>query len=132
MLYLAYVSHFAVNAPYLDDWNMVPVVDSAVHGHVRMGALWSEYVELRPFVRRLFFLAFGEFDHLNEKSIMLFGAVVLVASFVLLLLIFRPYTGRPLTILSVLSIGVLWFSLADVQTHCGASNSACSWPSSSS
>jgi len=51
---------------------------------------------------------------LNIRAAILASAAVLIASYVLLLGLFRRYHGR-LTPLSVLTIGVVWFSLADVQ-----------------
>ena len=33
LLYLLYVYHYSVNAPYIDDWSVMPIVDSALHGH---------------------------------------------------------------------------------------------------
>ena len=115
-LYLLYVFHYALDMLHYDDWGVVNLVHSAIHGRLTMSALWRQYGDTRPFVARLFFVAFGLHDHLNEKSIMLFSAVILIAGFVLLLFLFRSYLGRRLTFLPVLSLGVVWFSLADVQS----------------
>jgi hypothetical protein len=115
ILYVLYVFHYSIDVPDADDWNMIPLVVAAIHGHLTIGALWSQYVAGRPFVARLFIVAFGLFDHLNEKSIILFSAATFVASFCLLLLPFRAYLGRRLTFLHVLSLSVVWFGLADVQ-----------------
>ena len=80
-----------------------------------MTALWSQWSNARPFVSRLFFVAFGLLDHLNEKSIILCSAITFIASFIVLLPVFRSYLGRRLSLLSVLSLGIVWFSLVDVQ-----------------
>jgi hypothetical protein len=111
---LLWVYHYSVNVPYADDWDMIPLVVAAIHGHLTMGALWSQYVAGRPFVTRLIVVAFGALDHLNEKAIILFSAFTFIASFVLMLLSFRSYLGKRLTVLPVLSIGLVWFSFADL------------------
>ena len=113
MLYLLYVIHYSVDVPNADDWDMIGLVAGALHGHLTMSELWAQYVAGRPFVTRLVVLFFGTFDHLNEKSITLFSAGTFIASFFLLLFPFRAYLGRRLTFLPVVSLGVVWFSLAD-------------------
>ena len=124
LTYLLYVFHYAVNVPYEDDWDGIGFVVTAFRGHLTLSDMWAQYVAGRPFVSRLFLLAFGKFDHLNEKSITLLSAALFIASFVILLLLFRSYWGRRLTFLSVLSIGVVWFSLADVENALWASQLA--------
>jgi hypothetical protein len=115
-LYFIYVFHYSSNVPYLDDWNMIPLVNSAIHGHLAIGALWSQYAgAARIVVGKLIFVAFSLMDHLDEKSIILCSAVIFIASYVLLLICFRSYLGRRLRFLPVLVIGMVWFSLIDVQ-----------------
>ena len=87
--YLIYVAHFSVNVPHDDDWFIIPFVDAAKHGHLTISALWSQYGDRRLFLGRLIFIAFGFADHLNEKTVILFNAVVFVVSYVLLLHLFR-------------------------------------------
>ncbi|HEY5023373.1 MAG TPA: Ig domain-containing protein [Acidimicrobiales bacterium] len=113
MLYALYVFHYSVNVPYADDWNMIPIVVAAVHGHLTLSALWTQYVAGRPVIARLVLVGFGLLDHLNERSVMLFGAGIFIASFVLVLLLFRSYVGRRLTFVPVVSLAIVWFSLAD-------------------
>ena len=114
LLYLLYVSRYSVNVPNGDDWYIIPVVNSALHGHLTMSELWTQYGDRRLFIGRLIFVAFGFIDHLDEKSIILFSAVLFIASYALLLLLLRAYLGRPLTPACFI-LGVVWFSLADVQ-----------------
>ena len=115
LLYLLYVFHYSVNAPWSDDWNMIPNVNSAVHGHLSMSALWSQYTGTRLVLGRLVFVAFGFIDHLNEQSIIVFSAVTFVTSYFLFLSLFRSYVGRRLAFLPVFVLGVVWFSLVDEQ-----------------
>jgi hypothetical protein len=113
VLYLLYVVHYSVNVPHADDWDMISLVVLALHGHLTMSALWSQYVAGRPFVARLLVVTFGLIDHLNERAVIVFSAGLFVASFLLLLVLFRSYLGKQLRFLSVLSLGIVWFSVAD-------------------
>ncbi len=115
MLYLLYVFHYSLNVPLADDWNVIPLVSSAIHHQLTLSKLWRQYGDTRLLVGYLFFVTFGVFDHLNEKSIILFSAGIFIATFVLLLFLFRSYLQRRPTFLSVLVLGIVWFSVADVQ-----------------
>ena len=115
VLYFLYVFHFSVDVPFVDDWSVVPLVNSALHGSFSMSGLWTQWGPDRPVAPRLILLSFGLLDHLDERAVMLFNAGIFTATFVLLLSLFRSYVGRRLTFFSVLSLGILWFSLADIQ-----------------
>ena len=115
LLYLAYVAHYALDVPLSDDWGLIGLASHARHHHVAMAELWSQYADTRLFVGRVVFAVFGLLDHLNLKHIILFSAITYIASFAILLLLFRSYLQRRLTFLSVLSLAVVWFSVADFQ-----------------
>ena len=114
LLYFLFVLHYSVNVPWgVDDWSMIPVVDSALHGHLGLSVLWSQYGDRRLVVSRLVFVAFGLTDHLDEQFVMLFSALTYIGAYFVFLLIFRAYLGKRLTFLPVFVLGVVWFSLAD-------------------
>jgi len=115
LLYLVYVARYSVNVPFADDWNVIPLASNALHGHMPLGDVWAQYANTRLFIPNLFFAGFGRFTHLNERLIVLFSATIFIATFVMLLALFRAYLRRPLTFVPVLSLGVVWFSVADVQ-----------------
>ena len=115
LVYLIYVNHYARDVPVADDWNVIRIASAGIHHQITLNELWVQYGDTRLFVGFVFFVIFGLIDHLNEKTIILFSAVVFIATFAVLLLLVRSYLGRRLTFLPVLSIGVVWFSLADVQ-----------------
>jgi hypothetical protein len=115
VLYLLYVAHYSVDVPYADDWNMVPVVVLALHGKLGIGELWSQYGDTRLLIPRLCFVLIGWIDHFDIRTVLLLSATMFIASYILILPLLRRYTGKPLTSLSVLAVGVAWFSLADVQ-----------------
>jgi len=35
-LYLLFVFHYSVDVPYADDWTIIPLIHSALHGYVSM------------------------------------------------------------------------------------------------
>ena len=115
LLYLLYVDHYSLNVPVADDWNVIPIASAAVHHKITLNELWQQYGDTRLFVGFLLFSVFGLFDHLNEKMIILFSAGIFIATFAMLLLLVRSYLGQRFTFLPVFSIGIVWFSLADVQ-----------------
>jgi hypothetical protein len=115
LLYLLYVNRYSLNVPVADDWNVIRLASAAIHHKITLHELWVQYGDTRLFVGFLFFAAFAVVDHLNEKSIILFSAGIFIASFVLLLFLVRSYLRRRLTFFPTLLIGVIWFSLADVE-----------------
>src|ERR1700729_4340171 len=74
ILYVLYVYRYSVNVPFIDDWQLMPIVSAALHGHLDLQALWKQYVESREVTGRLVFMGFGLVDHLNERAVMLFSA----------------------------------------------------------
>jgi hypothetical protein len=115
LLYLLYVSHYSINVPFADDWNVIDIASSALHNSLSMDMLWAQYSNTRLFVPYLFFAGFARLNHLDERTIALFSAALFVATFGLLLLPLRAYLRRRLTFVPVFSLGVVWFSVADVQ-----------------
>jgi hypothetical protein len=113
-LYLAFVSRYAVNSFNGDDWSVVLVVHPALHGHLTLTALWSQYNESRLFLGNVVDVLFGVADRLDLKSVVYFSAGVYIASFGILLCLVRRYLRRPLTPITVIVLGAIWFSFADV------------------
>ena len=115
ILYFIFVYHYAVNSFDSDDWTVAPLVHAALHGQPTLGLLWGQHHESRLFIGNVIDVLFGFADRLDLRSVMIFSALVLIASYAVLLLLFRKYIGRRLTPIPVLVLGVTWFSLADVQ-----------------
>jgi hypothetical protein len=116
ILYLVYVNHFSVDALYGDDWNMVRIMDSALHGQLSFNQFWSQYSDARIPVAKGIFILFAFANRFDTRSVILLSAVLLVAAYAMLLVLFRHYLGRRLTPVPVLLVGLVWFSLASVQT----------------
>lgn len=113
LLYFMFVAHFAVDVPYVDDWSAVPLVVAARHGHLHLGALWQQWGPARWVTGRIVFIVFGVFDHLNEKSVLLFAAAVFSLTYLMILWLLRGYLSRAPSPLLVLVIGIIWFSIVD-------------------
>jgi hypothetical protein len=115
ILYLIFIYRYATNSFYGDDWSVAPLVGNARSDHLPLSQLWTQYNESRLFLGNIVDVLFGHIDQFDLRSVILFSAVLLVASYFVLLALFRHYLGSRLTPIPVLIIGVTWFSLADVQ-----------------
>ena len=114
IVYLVFIDRFAINAFYEDDWSIIPMVHAAVHGHLALSQLWGQYNESRLFSQNVIVVLFGFVDGLNLRSVIFLSAAVLIASYAGVLILVRQYLGK-LTPITVLVVGVIWFSLADVE-----------------
>jgi hypothetical protein len=115
VLYLLFVNHYTSNALLFDDWRMVPFVNAALHGDLSLGQLWSQYGEPRLPLVRLDLLFFAQTVQLNTRWAVFLSAGIVIAGYAFLLALFWRYLGRPLTPIPVLIVGIIWFSLANVQ-----------------
>jgi hypothetical protein len=110
LLFLAFVWHFSYNALQFDDWSVVGFLD-----HPTLGRVWAQHGEPRIPATNLLFLLSNSVGHFDARLVILFSACALIGGYLLILACFRRYLLRPLSPLSVLAVGVVWFSLADTQ-----------------
>lgn len=115
VLYLLFIDRYATNAFYDDDWSVVPLVHAALRGDLTWSQLWNQHHESRLLVGNSIDILFGFADRLDTRSLIFFSAAVLIASYAALLALVRQYLDQPLTPISVLVVGLVWFSLADIQ-----------------
>lgn len=115
LLYLCFIDRYAVNSFYADDWSVVPVVHSTLHGHLSLSQLWGQHNESRLVIGTLIEVLFGFANKLDLRSVIFGSAVVFIATYAGLLVLVRRYFGKRLTPLTVLVIGATWFSVADVE-----------------
>lgn len=114
-LYLGFVVNFSTNEPLGDEWTVVPLIHSALHGHLTLGGLWEQHLESRIVFPNILFVLSGFVNHYDIRSIILVSAVIYIISFFLLLRVYRAYDNRPLTVVPCVVLGLIWFSLADVK-----------------
>jgi hypothetical protein len=115
ILYLVFIDRYATNSFYGDDWSVAPMVQDALSDHLSVSQLWTQYNESRLFMGNVVDVIFGHINQFDLRSVIFFSAVVFIASYAVLLALFRRYLETRLTPIPVLVIGVTWFSLADVQ-----------------
>ncbi len=115
VLYLVFIAHFARNGIYWDDWGLVPIVDNAIHHHLDWSQLWQQHNENRELVPYLLVAGVGSLTRLNTVAIIHVSAAFFIASFVLLLGSYKPYSGKRITPLQTLLLGLVWFSIVDTQ-----------------
>ena len=118
VLYLGFVFHFATNVPGGDDWNVVPLIHSALHGHLTLSGpngLWAQHLESRIFFPNLLFVLSGFIDHYDLRTILFLSAVIYIVSYFILLRLYRVYDGRPLTAVPLCGSRPHLISFADVK-----------------
>jgi hypothetical protein len=113
ILYGVFIAHFGVNVPFWDEWDSMPIIHAAIHGHLTWSLLWTQHNENRMLFPNLAFCLFGVAGHYNVKAILCFDAALLSFGWALLLGTFRSYAGRWPGPLATLLLGAVWFSLAD-------------------
>jgi hypothetical protein len=115
IIYLLYVNRYSVDVPELDQWLRVKLLHGAIHGHLTLGMLWAPYNEARILVVNLIDIVSAVIDHFDVRTLMFFSAGIFILAYWLLLVLFRSYSGKWPGALSILVLGAIWFSLADVQ-----------------
>jgi hypothetical protein len=111
-LYLVFVANYSVDIVDNDDWGVMPLIHSALHGHLTLGALWAQHNENRMFVPNVAMVALGVATRDNVQVVMFVSAGIFIATFAGFLVLFRSYVGR-LNGWAVLGTGVVWFSVVD-------------------
>ncbi len=114
-LYLLFVIHYSIDAIYWDEWGDVPIIHAALHSQLTFRALWTQHNENRMLLPNLVVIASALVHSYNSKAIILLGALIFVASYIVFLAVVRIYLRRPLTAMHVLSLGIVWFSLEDTE-----------------
>ena len=115
ILYVLYVNHYAVNTFFFDNYPPIRLIAAAFRGNLRASQVWTQYAEGRQPILNLFFIFFGYVNRADVRSILLFSAAVFIASYVVVLALFRHYLQESLTPIPVLLVSVVWLSLGDVQ-----------------
>jgi len=56
------VARYAIDVPFEDDWNVIPLASNALHHSLAFHDRWAQYGSTRLFVPNLVFAASGRFD----------------------------------------------------------------------
>src|SRR5712672_382899 len=77
------VARYAIDVPYLDQWDLVPLIDKMYQGQLTVHDLWMQFNEHRIFFPKLIMLGLARLTHWNIRyesavSVLLAMAVFLV------------------------------------------------------
>jgi len=115
VIFTIYVAQFGINVPQADEWTRVPLVTSALEGHLSLSAVWSQWLEYRLPVPNLVFIVDGYVAHFSSRSLMFFDAAIFTIGYYGVLLVYRQYTAGRLNPINVVVLASVWFSLANAQ-----------------
>ncbi|MCL6563482.1 MAG: hypothetical protein K6U87_10780 [Firmicutes bacterium] len=111
MAYLSFIARYGVNVPFWDEWDQVPIVNAALHGHLNFSQLWDQHNENRMFLPNLLVVLVALMTHWNLKIEMWFSALLSIASFAVFM---RMVKWKTLPFLLPIS-ALIWFSLAQYE-----------------
>jgi hypothetical protein len=111
---LFYIKHNAVNVPYWDQYELVPIIQQVNNDGLVFNDLWQQHNEHRIFFPRVIMLAAAVMTGWDVRYEMVISWVIAVASFILLLVLLRMYsraTGQTVTFWLPLLLSIIFFSL---------------------
>lgn len=116
VVYALVIMHFAVNVPVADEWtSVIPLVNSAIHGRLTFGELWVQHFnESHLFIPNSIFAAVGVLGSFNTRILIALSIIFQVASFGIVLGLFKSYLGRTLSVVPVVVVGLGWFGLGAI------------------
>ena len=116
LLLLADIRAFAVNIPFMDDWQFVPLLEKAKNGTLTFRELWAPHDEHRLFLPRIIIIVamFATGGDYRVQSFITFS-VVGVISVCLLWLMVRLNRGRSSTLWTWVLANIALFS--PIQFH---------------
>jgi hypothetical protein len=95
LLLLANIRAFAVNIPFMDDWQFVPLLEKAKNGSLTFEELWAPHDEHRLLVPRIIIIAsmFATGGDYRTQSFITFSVVAIISACLLWLMV-RLIGGR--------------------------------------
>jgi hypothetical protein len=115
-LFLAFAIHYWSNAPDADDWSAVAIVSTAMTGHIPWHLMWAQHLDNRTFVPNAGFVIVGAISHESMAAQILVNDLIFICAFGIFLSLFRHYVPAAFRPIPVLSLGLIWFSLADLSS----------------
>jgi hypothetical protein len=112
---VVYVIHDSVNNLYSDDWTIVGFLHAALHHHFSLNDLWSTKGggENRVLFPYLAIVGVGLLTNDDTRAMVVIDAIVWSGTYLIVLALLRSYLRRPLTVIAVVTTGLVWFSLLD-------------------
>ncbi len=91
--YLGFVYYFGVNVPFQDEWAVVILYRSAVHGRLSLAQLWTQHNENRMLFPNLLMLGLDHLSHFDTKVEMYASVLMLIVAVTLIAVVYRRTTS---------------------------------------
>jgi len=91
--YLSFVYYFGVNVPFQDEWAVVILYRSAVHGQLSLTQLWTQHNENRMLFPNLLMLGLDYLSHFDTKVEMYGSVLMLIVAVALIAVVYRRTTA---------------------------------------
>lgn len=92
--YVGFIYRYGVNVPFQDEWAIVILYRSVVHGHLTLTALWTQHNENRMLFPNLLMLGLDELSRFDTKVEMYVSAAMLLVAVALVWLLYQRTVGR--------------------------------------
>ncbi|HEV2362287.1 MAG TPA: hypothetical protein VGS21_11335 [Acidimicrobiales bacterium] len=112
--YVVFVAEGARDVIVTDAFDPVQFIAPAVHGHLSLGSLFALHNENRMLVPNVVFLVSGVLDHYNQVHLIVLGALLLVATNGLLVLLCSRFLQRSALLLEACLVSAIMLSPVDV------------------
>ena len=113
---VAFVARRAVNIPYSDEWDLVPLLRKQASGTLRLSDLWAQHNEHRDFFPQLIQVKLARLTHWDLRwelvVNLVLGAAILVVVLLLVRRALRPLGAGPL---AVGTVGAAWLFCSPMQ-----------------
>ncbi len=91
--YLGFVYYFGVNVPFQDEWAVVILYRSTVHGRLSLAQLWTQHNENRMLFPNLLMLGLDHLSHFDTKVEMYASVLMLIVAVTLIAVLYRRTTS---------------------------------------
>ncbi|HEU5003001.1 MAG TPA: hypothetical protein VFW71_09510 [Actinomycetota bacterium] len=116
LLLVAFIERRAVNIPYSDEWDLVPLLRKQALGTLRLSDVWAQHNEHRDFFPQLILLKLARLTHWDLRWELVVNVVLAVAMLAVLLLLVRRVL-RPLGVgpCAVGAVAAAWLFFSPMQ-----------------
>lgn len=110
------LSKYAVDVPFWDQWELVPLISNMLHGTLTFAQLFAQHNEHRIFFPRLIMLGLAALTHWNTMYEVATNVALAVGTFCLLaVLAWRTFTTNATRIAVIIGMSIMIFSPAQYE-----------------
>lgn len=111
LLLVCLVAHYAVNVPFWDQWELVPLLEKMHNGTLGFADFFAQHNEHRLFFPRIAMIVLAWATHWNTHYELVFSLAVAATSFVFLyLIIMRTFKNKWLAAGAAIATSLVFFS----------------------